>query len=400
MLFLIYNKYKKQLVFTVFMASNNKSKTISSHNYSSYSYNGFLNDENKMLRNTITELREEVQRFRTPSLMVAEVFDTFDDTAIIRLPNGNKFLVNISKNVDELRPGDAVAVEQRNLTVVKKINTSKNFDVEKFVILEKPNITWDEVGGLAKQMQLIKEVVELPLISPELFKAIGINPPKGILLYGPPGTGKTLLGKAVANATNSTFIQVVASELVQKFIGEGAKLVKEIFALAREKAPSIVFVDELDALASKRIEVGTSGEREVQRTFMQFLSEIDGFHSLDNVKIIGCTNRIDILDPAILRPGRLDRLIEVPLPKDEAVRQIFDIHTRQMPLAKCVDKDEVCSLLNGLSGAEIQATCTEAGYEAIRKKQSLVKHEDFLNAFKRDRKHTSPHKQAYLRMFG
>jgi len=380
------------------MPSPNKTKEVSTQDYSSYSYNGFVNDESKLLRHTISQLREEVQKFRSPSLMLADVFDVLEDTAVIRLPNGNKFLVNISKNVSDIRPGDAVAVEQRNLTIVKKIHVSKNFDVERFVILERPDLTWNHVGGLRKQIDLIKEVVELPLLHPDLFQTIGITPPKGILLHGPPGTGKTLLGKAVANATNSVFIHIVASELVQKFIGEGAKLVKEIFALAREKAPSIVFIDELDALAAKRIDVGTSGEREVQRTFMQLLSELDGFHSLDNVKVIGCTNRIDILDPAILRPGRLDRLIEVPLPRDEAVRHIFDIHSKNMPL-KNVEKEELCSLMQGMSGAEIQSVITEAGYEAIRNKHTVVSHDHFLSALKKDRQPTSPHKQAYLIMF-
>ncbi|MBR9702911.1 AAA family ATPase, partial [Candidatus Woesearchaeota archaeon] len=212
---------------------------------------------------------------------------------------------------------------QKNLTIIDTIHRSKNFDVEQFVIMEKPKIGWAQIGGLAEQINEIKEVVELPLKKPELFKKVGITPPKGILLHGPPGTGKTLLAKAVAKSTNSTFIEVVGSELVQKFIGEGAKQVKEIFQLAREKAPSIVFIDEIDSLAAKRVDMGTSGEREVQRTFMQLLAEIDGFKNLGNVKIIAATNRIDILDEAVIRPGRLDRLIEVPNPDEAGIKQIF-----------------------------------------------------------------------------
>ena len=231
-----------------------------------------------------------------------------------------------------------------------------------------------------KQIEEIKEVVELPLIKPELFKKVGIQPPKGILLHGPPGTGKTILAKAVAASTHSTFIELVGSELVQKFIGEGAKLVKEVFQLAREKAPSIVFIDELDAIAATRVDIGTSGEREVQRTFMQFLAELDGFKPLGNVKIIGCTNRKDILDPAVIRPGRLDRLIEVPNPNEEGVKEIFKIHTKKMTLTKGLKIDKVVHKMRGFSGAEIKAACTEAGYFAIRDNKVNVSEKDFVKA--------------------
>ncbi|MEM2131339.1 MAG: AAA family ATPase, partial [Candidatus Woesearchaeota archaeon] len=243
-------------------------------------------------------------------------------------------------------------------------------------------ITFNDVGGLENQIKEIKEVVELPLKKPELFKKLGIQPPKGILLFGEPGTGKTLLAKAVANSTKSTFIEVVASELVQKFIGEGAKLVKEIFDLAKEKSPSIIFIDEIDALASIRVDIGTSGEREVQRTFMQLLAEIDGFSPLKDVKIIGCTNRRDILDPAITRPGRLDRLIYVPLPNKEGVKQIFNIHTKKMKLVN-VNVEKILNMLLGFSGAEIKAVCTEAGYFAIREDRTFVNEKDFLNSIKK-----------------
>jgi proteasome regulatory subunit len=269
--------------------------------------------------------------------------------------------------------------------------------VEKFVIIEKPNTTWDKIGGLQEQEQEIKEIIELPLKNPKLFEKIGIEPPKGILLHGPPGTGKTLLAKAVAASTNSTFIEVVGSELVQKFIGEGAKLVKEIFQLAREKAPSIIFIDEMDAIAATRVDIGTSGEREVQRTFMQLLSEIDGFAPLGNVKIIGCSNRKDILDAAITRPGRLDRLIEVPLPTDEGIREIFKIHTSRMNIGK-IDKDMLIEKMKGLSGAEIKAIATEAGYFAIRDKRNKIKEQDFLKGIEKVK--TQEEDTGYKGMFG
>jgi len=367
-----------------------------------YSYTTSANEieeENRVLRETLSQLREEVERFRSPALMMAEVIDVMDKGALISLPNGNKFMVRISHEVKGLVPGESVLVEQRNLNIIDKVISSKNFNVDKFVIMEKPDEKWTEIGGLEPQIQEIKEVIELPLKNPELFKKVGIQPPKGILLHGPPGTGKTLLAKAVASSTQSTFIEIVGSELVQKFIGEGAKLVKEIFQLAREKAPSIVFIDELDALAAKRMDIGTSGEREVQRTFMQFLAEIDGFKPLANVKIIGCTNRIDILDPAVIRPGRLDRLIEVPLPTDKGLEAIFKIHTRNMTLDKNVKVESILKKMKGFSGAEVKATCTEAGYFAIRNNRMKVIHHDFLCAIDKIKKEETD-SDEYTRMFG
>ncbi len=358
-----------------------------------------LEYENRLLKETVNQLREELERFKTPPLMVCDIHDVVNNKAIIRIPNGNKFFVNVSNNCKELKAGHSVLVDQKNLNVVEKIEKNKNFNVEKFVIIEKPEIAWESIGGLNNQIEDIKEVIELPLKNPNLFKEVGIQPPKGLLLYGPPGTGKTLLAKAVANSTNSTFIEVVASELVQKFIGEGAKLVKEIFQLAKEKAPSIIYIDELDALAATRVEIGTSGEREVQRTFMQFLAEIDGFKHLGNVKVIGCTNRKDILDPAILRPGRLDRLIEVPLPDIDGIKHIFRIHTKNMNLDKKINLDKIYKNIEELSGAEIKSVCTEAGYFAIRKKRKIIQENDIVDAIKKVKKEESGSKD-YTKMFG
>ncbi len=348
--------------------------------YSYTSDNNRLEMENKILKETVSHLQNELNKFRQPALMVCDVVDIIENNAIIRTPNGNKFFVSISNQCTDIRCGDTVLAEQKNLTILRKIPANKRFHVEKFVIIEKPTTAWEEIGGLDKEIKEIIEVIELPLKNPAVFKKIGIEPPKGILLHGPPGTGKTLLAKAVAASTNSTFIEIVGSELVQKFIGEGAKLVKEIFELAREKAPSIVFIDEIDALAARRIELGTSGEREVQRTFMQLLAELDGFKPLGNVKIIGCTNRKDILDPAILRPGRLDRLIEVQIPTKEGIGNIFKIHTKRMSLDKAINHEGIHKKLEGLSGAEIQAVCTEAGYCAIRENRTIINEKDFIDA--------------------
>src|SRR3989338_2347220 len=367
------------------------------YNYTASSHR--LESENKLLRETVTQLQKELKRLREPALMVCEVCDIIEDKAIIRTPNGDQFLVNIASDLKGLAPVDSVLTEQKNLNIIQKISSTTKFNVERFVIIEKPTTTWAEVGGLEAPINEIKEVIEMPLLKPELFKKIGITPPKGVLLHGPPGTGKTLLAKAVANSTKSTFIEIVASELVQKFIGEGAKMVKEMFDLARAKAPSIVFIDEIDALAAKRIEIGTSGEREVQRTFMQFLAEMDGFKSLDNVKIIGCTNRKDILDPAILRPGRFDRLIEVPLPTKAGVEQIFKIHTKNMTIDKTVKLNILIKKMDSFSGAEIKAVCTEAGYFAIRNDRTTICQTDILSAIEKV-KQKEKMDNTYIEMFG
>jgi len=370
------------------------------YSYTNTEFGTALEDENKLLREAVNSLREEIDRLKAPSLMVAEVSELVGEHALIKIPNGNKFYVTVSKSVKDLEAGDSVLVEQKNLNVVEKISVSKNFDVERYLIMEKPKTAWADIGGLTEQIEEIKEVVELPLKNPELFRKIGIHPPKGILLHGPPGTGKTLLAKAIANSTNATFIQIVASEIVQKFIGDGAKLIKEIFTLARAKAPSIVFIDELDALCAKRVDLGTSGEREVQRTFMQLLAELDGFKPLDNVKVIGCTNRKDILDPAILRPGRLDRLIEVPNPDLEGIKQIYKIHMRTMPIDKKLSMEIIYGLSQDISGAEIKAVVTEAGYYAIREKREIVREDDFVGAIAKVRRNEDKYGKDYVRMFG
>lgn len=355
--------------------------------------------ENKILKETISQLQGELSKYRRPALMVCDIVDTFEGHAIIKTPNGNKFYVEVSTECGGVNAGDSVLVEQKNLTIIKKIATNKKFNVEKYVIIDKPDLDWKKIGGLVEQIREVKEVIELPLKKPLLFEKVGILPPKGVLFHGPPGTGKTILAKAVASSTNSTFIEIVGSELVQKYIGEGAKLISEIFQLAREKAPSIIFIDEIDALAARRIEIGTSGEREVQRTFMQLLAELDGFKPLGNVKIIGCTNRIDILDPAILRPGRLDRLIEVPLPNKEGLKEIFKIHSKNMSLDPKMKRDVLLEKMDGFSGAEVRAACTEAGYFAIRENRTKISETDFFNAVEK-LKVKDDNDQTHLTMFG
>ncbi|MBS3119817.1 proteasome-activating nucleotidase [Candidatus Woesearchaeota archaeon] len=359
-----------------------------------------LEEENRVLRETVNQLKNEIERIKSPPLMICDVREAFDNRAVIKIPNGNQFLVEVSSECEKLEPGDSVLVEQKNLTVVKKAGKLKRFNVEKFVIIGKPDVTWKDIGGLEEQMREIKEIIELPLKEPELFRSVGIVPPKGLLLHGPPGTGKTLLAKAVANSTDSTFIEIVGSELVQKFIGEGAKLVKDIFAMAKEKAPAIIFIDELDAIAARRIEIGTSGEREVQRTFMQLLAEIDGFDNLGDVKVIGATNRKDILDPAVIRPGRLERQVHVPLPDMKGKEAIFRIHTKAMSIEKDINVTGLLNIMEGFSGAEIHAVATEAGYFAIRDKRKRIRHNDFSNAVNKVKKMEQEDSEIQLSMFG
>ena len=342
-----------------------------------------IENEKIRLEREVKSLRSEVDRFRSPPLVLATITEVLDDYRMtVKSSTGPSFLVNYSKFLDEklLVPGSRVALNQQTFGIVEVLPSEKDANVSGMEIETKPDITYDQIGGLEEQIMEVKETVELPLTEPELFEKVGIEPPKGILLYGPPGTGKTLLAKAVANETNATFIKIVASEFVKKYIGEGARLVREVFELAKEKAPAIIFIDELDAVAAKRLKSSTSGDREVQRTLMQLLAELDGFESRGDIGIIGATNRPDILDPALLRPGRFDRFIEVPLPNVDGRREILKIHTKNMSLDEEVSIDSLAELTDELSGADLKAVCTEAGMFAIRDKRDKITLEDFMDA--------------------
>ena len=342
-----------------------------------------IENEKIRLEREVKSLRSEVDRFRSPPLVLATITEVLDDHRMtVKSSTGPSFLVNYSKFLDEklLVPGSRVALNQQTFGIVEVLPSEKDANVSGMEIETKPDITYEQIGGLEEQIREVKETVELPLTEPELFERVGIEPPKGILLYGPPGTGKTLLAKAVANETNATFIKIVASEFVKKYIGEGARLVREVFELAKEKAPAIIFIDELDAVAAKRLKSSTSGDREVQRTLMQLLAELDGFESRGDIGIIGATNRPDILDPALLRPGRFDRFIEVPLPNEDGRREILKIHTKNMSFDEEADVDLLADLTDGFSGADLKAVCTEAGMFAIRDKRDKITVDDFMKA--------------------
>ncbi|MFW9822294.1 MAG: proteasome-activating nucleotidase [Candidatus Thorarchaeota archaeon] len=344
-----------------------------------------LDAERLRLEQELHSLRNEIDRLREPPLVSATIIDFIDEKgrAIVKSSTGPSFVVNASRKVknEKLTPGMRVALNQRTFAIMEVLPTKLDPFVKGMEVIDSiPDISYADVGGLEEQLQEVRETVELPLKKPELFEKIGIEPPKGVLLYGPPGTGKTLLAKAVAHETEATFIRIIGSELVQKFIGEGARLVREIFNMAKEKAPTILFIDELDAIGSQRLKIATSGDREVQRTLMQLLSELDGFEMRGDVKIIGATNRVDILDPALLRPGRFDRMIEFPIPDEEARKAIFKIHTRRLHIEDKVDFNRLVSLTEGATGADIKAISTEAGMFAIRKDADIIMNKDFVNA--------------------
>lgn len=345
-----------------------------------------IENELKKQQLEIKKLQKKLAEMRHPPLVVGTVVDIIDDNSLqIRTSGGPQFIIEIPEDVapKSIIPGVRIAMNKDTMAMIKILTPSKDVIIRGGEVIEKPSTSYDDIGGLKQQIGEIKESVELPLTHPELFLKVGIEAPKGILLIGPPGTGKTLIAQAVAHHTNATFIHIVGSELVQKYIGEGSRLVRELFMLAKEKAPSIVFIDELDAIGAKRLESGTTGDREVQRTLMQLLAELDGFDPRGDVRVIAATNRSDILDDALLRPGRFDRIIEVPLPDIDGLKAILKIHTRRMKKSKDVDLDSLATRLNGNSGAEVKAVTTEAGMCAIRDGRYTVRMADFEAAIRK-----------------
>jgi len=344
-----------------------------------------LDAERMRLEQELNGLRNEIDRLREPPLVSATIIDLLDENGkiIVKSSTGPSFVVNASRKVknEKLTPGMRVALNQRTFAIMEILPLKLDPFVKGMEVIDSiPDLSYQDIGGLTDQLQEVRETVELPLKRPDLFEKVGIEPPKGVLLYGPPGTGKTLVAKAIAHETEATFIRIIGSELVQKFIGEGARLVREIFNMAKKKAPTILFIDELDAIGSQRLKIATSGDREVQRTLMQLLSELDGFEQRGDVKIIGATNRVDILDPALLRPGRFDRMIDFPIPDEEARFAIFKIHTRSLTLSENINIKKLVDLTEGATGADIKAICTEAGMFAIRKEAEAICEIDFIDA--------------------
>jgi proteasome regulatory subunit len=320
------------------------------------------------------KLRSELERLRVGPMIVGTIVDVLDENrVIVKSSTGPRFVVSLSQFIEEeIKVGAQVGLNQQSFAVMCVLPSPRDPAVFGMEIEEAPDVQFSQIGGLDTQISEIREIVELPLKRPDLFTSVGIEPPKGVLLHGPPGTGKTILAKAVAQSTEATFMRVVGSEFVQKYIGEGARLVRELFELAKSKSPAIIFIDELDAIGARRMDGATSGDREVQRTLMQILAEMDGFDARGEVKLIAATNRLDMLDPALLRPGRFDRVIEIPLPSKEARESILKIHTRGMNLDRGVNLRLIAELSEGSSGADLKALSTEAGMYAIREERTTV----------------------------
>ncbi|XP_062228211.1 26S proteasome regulatory subunit 6A homolog [Phragmites australis] len=278
---------------------------------------------------------------------------------------------------DKLKPGDLVGVNKDSYLILDTLPSEYDSRVKAMEVDEKPTEDYNDIGGLEKQIQELVEAIVLPMTHKDRFQKLGIRPPKGVLLYGPPGTGKTLMARACAAQTNATFLKLAGPQLVQMFIGDGAKLVRDAFQLAKEKAPCIIFIDEIDAIGTKRFDSEVSGDREVQRTMLELLNQLDGFSSDERIKVIAATNRADILDPALLRSGRLDRKIEFPHPTEEARARILQIHSRKMNVNPDVNFEELARSTDDFNGAQLKAVCVEAGMLALRRDATEVTHEDF-----------------------
>jgi proteasome regulatory subunit len=338
--------------------------------------------EREELSDETETLQRENEALKTSSLYVATVEEFTGEGAIVKQHGNNQeVLTEVSPGLaEDLESGDRVAVND-SFSIQRPLDSETDVRAQAMQVENRPAVSYADIGGIDDQIREVREAVEMPLVDPERFDTVGIEPPTGVLLHGPPGTGKTMLAKAVANETDATFIKMAGSELVRKFIGEGARLVRDLFELASEHEPAVIFIDEIDAVASKRTDSKTSGDAEVQRTMMQLLSEMDGFEERGDISIIAATNRFDMLDRAILRPGRFDRLIEVPKPAAEGREKIFAIHTRGMNLADDVAFDALAEMADDFSGAEIESLTTEAGMFAVRDDRREVQMGDFEDAF-------------------
>lgn len=344
----------------------------------------YVKDEMKNLKREMIRAKEEVKRIKAVPLVIGQFNEMIDENhGIVTSTAGNTYFVRVLSTLDreQLKPNSSVALHRYSHSVVDILPPEADSTIQMMQMSEKPDVTYADIGGLDMQKQEMKEAVELPLTHFDLYKQIGIDPPRGVLMYGPPGTGKTMLAKAVANNTDAAFIRVVGSEFVQKYLGEGPRMVRDVFRLARENAPSIIFIDEIDAIGTKRFDSQTGADREVQRILLELLNQMDGFDQSTNVKVIMATNRQDTLDPALMRPGRLDRKIEFPLPDRRQKRLIFAACTSKMNLSDEVDLEDYVSRPEKISAAEISAICAEAGLQAVRKNRYVIIPKDFENGY-------------------
>ncbi|KAI8612786.1 P-loop containing nucleoside triphosphate hydrolase protein [Chytriomyces sp. MP71] len=344
----------------------------------------YIKDEQKNLRRELLRAQEEVKRIQSVPLVIGQFLEAIDhNSGIVSSTTGSNYVVRILSTIDRelLKPSSSVALHRHSNALVDVLPPEADSTIAMLGENEKPDVSYSDIGGLDIQKQEIREAVELPLTHFDLYRQIGIDPPRGVLLYGPPGTGKTMLVKAVAHHTTASFVRVVGSEFVQKYLGEGPRMVRDVFRLARENSPSIIFIDEIDAIATKRFDAQTGADREVQRILLELLNQMDGFDQSSNVKVIMATNRADTLDPALLRPGRLDRKIEFPTPDRRQKRLIFTTVTGKMNLSEEVDLEDFISRNDKLSGAEIASICQQAGMFAVRANRYVILPKDLEKGY-------------------
>jgi len=345
----------------------------------------YVKDEHKNLEREFLRAQEEVKRIQSVPLVIGQFLEPIDqNTGIVGSTTGSNYYVRILSTIDRelLKPNSSVALHKHSNALVDVLPPEADSSISMLGDQEKPDVSYADIGGMDTQKQEMREAVELPLTHYDLYKQIGIDPPRGVLMYGPPGTGKTMLAKAVAHHTTAAFIRVVGSEFVQKYLGEGPRMVRDVFRLAKENSPAIIFIDEIDAIATKRFDAQTGADREVQRILLELLNQMDGFDRNDNVKVIMATNRADTLDPALLRPGRLDRKIEFPYPDRRQKRLIFSTITAKMNVSDEVDLEDFVSRPDKVSAANIASICQEAGMQAVRKNRYVILSKDFEKAYK------------------
>jgi len=342
-----------------------------------------LRRENNDLNKEYDKQEEDLKAVQNVGQIIGEVLKQLDEERfIVKASSGPRYVVGCRSKVNKskLVAGVRVALDMTTLTIMRMLPREVDPMVFHMLHNDPGKVSYSDIGGLSEQIRELREVIELPLTNPELFKRVGIKPPKGVLLYGPPGTGKTLLARALANNIKASFLKVVASAIVDKYIGESARIIREMFGYAREHQPCVIFMDEIDAIGGRRFSNGTSADREIQRTLMELLNQLDGFETLGQVKMVMATNRPDTLDPALLRPGRLDRKIEIPLPNEAARLEIIKIHAMNVSRHGDIDYETIVKLTDGFNGADMRNVCTEAGMFAIRDERDHVVEEDFMKA--------------------
>ncbi|KAJ1503509.1 26S proteasome subunit rpt4 [Coelomomyces lativittatus] len=337
----------------------------------------------RTLEKEYNKTEDDIKALQSVGQIIGEVLKQLDEEKfIVKASSGPRYVVGCRNKIDKLKlkQGTRVSLDMTTLTIMRILPREVDPLVYTMSMEDPGAITFAGVGGLADQIRELREVIELPLVNPELFQRVGIRPPKGVLLYGPPGTGKTLLARAVAATLETNFLKVVSSAIVDKYIGESARLIREMFGYAKDHEPCIIFMDEIDAIGGRRFSEGTSADREIQRTLMELLNQMDGFDYLGKTKIIMATNRPDTLDPALLRPGRLDRKIEIPLPNEIGRMEILKIHSASIRKQGDIDYEAVVKLSDGFNGADLRNVCTEAGMFAIREERDYVIQDDFMKA--------------------